>query len=245
MLKKMTQISMDGPNVNFKFLRDLKLDLSSDSENKKLLDLGSCGLHTMHCAFKAGINATKWNIIEFLRALHSLFKNVSARKADYISASGSADFPLKFCGIRWLENIAIAERTRAILPNVRKYVVKVTKEKQIPKCASFETVSTALGDTLLVPKLTFFQSLASDVQPFMSEFQSDHPLTPFLHDAIYALVRSLMGRFVKDAVLKETDLFKIDVTKKDNLVTTKYIKVGYATEAALKHKKSVSDLEIL
>ncbi|XP_071563117.1 uncharacterized protein [Temnothorax nylanderi] len=245
MLKKMTQISMDGPNVNFEFLRDLKLDLSSDPENKKLLDLGSCGLHTMHCAFKAGINATKWNIIAFLRALYNLFKNVPARKADYTSASGSADFPLKFCGIRWLENIAVAERARAILPNIRKYVAKVTKEKKIPKCASFETVSTALDNKLLVPKLTFFQSLASDVQPFMSEFQSDHPLTPFLYDEIYALVRSIMRRFVKDDVLKETDLSKIDVTKKDNLVTTKYIKVGYATEVALKHEKGISDLEIL
>ncbi|CAL1672566.1 unnamed protein product [Lasius platythorax] len=245
MLKKMTHISMDGPNVNFKFLRDLKLDLFSDPEDKKLLDLGNCGLHTMHCAFKAGINATKWNIIEFLWTLHNLFKNVPVQKADYISASGSADFSLKFCGIRWLKNIAVAERARVILPNVRKYVMKVTKEETISKCASFETVSTALGDTLLVPKLTFFQSLASDVQPFMSEFQSDHPLTPFLHDAIYALVRSLMERFVKDDVLKETDLYKIDVTKKDNLVTTKYIKVGYATEAALKHKKGVLDLQIL
>lgn len=100
MLQKMIQVSMDGPNVNFKFLRNLREYLSEDPNNNKLLDLGSCGLHTLHCAFKAGIRATEWQIIEFLRAIYNLFKNVPARKAEYINASGSKEFPLKFCAIR-------------------------------------------------------------------------------------------------------------------------------------------------
>lgn len=47
-LRKILQVSMDGPYVNFKFLKDLKADLNTDHpEEKKLLDLGSCGLHTL------------------------------------------------------------------------------------------------------------------------------------------------------------------------------------------------------
>lgn len=107
--------------------------LIEDFGNKKILDLGTCRLHTLHCAFKTGIKITKWEIIEFLRALYNLFKNVPARKADYIRASSSQQFPMKFCAIRWLENISVAERASAILPNIRKYVEKITKEKKVPQ----------------------------------------------------------------------------------------------------------------
>lgn len=48
--KKMLQLSMDGPNVNFKTLRLLK-EKEHDVDSPQLLDLGSCGLHTVHCAF--------------------------------------------------------------------------------------------------------------------------------------------------------------------------------------------------
>lgn len=49
---------MDGPNVNLKFLRELKEDLKAqDPENKKFLEIGSCGLHVMNNAFTGGIKA--------------------------------------------------------------------------------------------------------------------------------------------------------------------------------------------
>ncbi|GBN50110.1 hypothetical protein AVEN_154705-1 [Araneus ventricosus] len=38
---------MDGPNVNLKLLKDLKADLNTDPDEKKLLDLGRYGLHTL------------------------------------------------------------------------------------------------------------------------------------------------------------------------------------------------------
>lgn len=49
-LKKILQISMDGPYVNFRFLKDLMADLATDTgdpHGKKPLHLGSCGLHTL------------------------------------------------------------------------------------------------------------------------------------------------------------------------------------------------------
>lgn len=45
--KKILQISMDGPNVNHRFLKDLKDCLKTELEDKEILDLGSCGLHTL------------------------------------------------------------------------------------------------------------------------------------------------------------------------------------------------------
>lgn len=126
----MLQLSMDGPNVNFKTLRLLKEEKEHDVDSPQLLDLGSCGLHTVHCAFKAGVNATPWAIIEFLRALYNLFKDVPARRGDYAAITKSEMFPIKFCSIRWLENIAVANRALIMLPNLKKYVEAIVKESK-------------------------------------------------------------------------------------------------------------------
>ena len=53
------QISMDGPNTNWKLLDELIKDRTiSDPEIPQLINVGSCGLHVVHGAFKAGANAT-------------------------------------------------------------------------------------------------------------------------------------------------------------------------------------------
>lgn len=45
---------MDGPSVNHKFLDNLKEDFQSDKSDPALLDIGTCGLHVVHGAFKTG-----------------------------------------------------------------------------------------------------------------------------------------------------------------------------------------------
>lgn len=59
---------MDGPNVNFKLFDTLSRDLEEDT-GCKLLNIGSCGLHIMHNAFKAGSNITTWDIEHTLNCL--------------------------------------------------------------------------------------------------------------------------------------------------------------------------------
>lgn len=48
--KKVLQISMDGPNVNLKFLSILKEHLSEEG-SPIVLDIGSCDLHILNNAF--------------------------------------------------------------------------------------------------------------------------------------------------------------------------------------------------
>ena len=80
-LSRMVQVSMDGPNVNLKFLRNLKLALKNGSpENAVLLEIGSCGLHTAHNAFKAGLKQTGWSLVEFMNGCYLTFKDVPARR---------------------------------------------------------------------------------------------------------------------------------------------------------------------
>ena len=92
------QIGMDGPNVNWKFYDNIKQEIESP-DSPLLLDLGSCGLHTVHGAFKKAFE-DNWNLDTFLKCLHRLFKDSPARRDDYTRFSGSETFPTKFCVCR-------------------------------------------------------------------------------------------------------------------------------------------------
>ena len=53
-LRKIIQIYLDGPNVNLKFLRDIKLFLLNTLGNNvpQIIDIGTCSLHTVNNGFK-------------------------------------------------------------------------------------------------------------------------------------------------------------------------------------------------
>lgn len=120
-MKKMIQISMDGPNVNLKFLRELKAYLKSDTESDdvELFDIGSCSLHVVQGAYKTAHNTCGWTVHLFLRSLYYLFKDFPSRRCDYTSASKSSLFPLRFCSIRWVENSSVIKRALEIIPFVK------------------------------------------------------------------------------------------------------------------------------
>ena len=78
---------MDGPNVNLKFINELKIYMKENSYNHQILDIGSCGLHVVHNSFKNGVKAMDWSIVDFLRSIYNIFIHSSARRSDYTSAS--------------------------------------------------------------------------------------------------------------------------------------------------------------
>ena len=97
---KLFQISMDGPNVNLKFLQTVKND-RDQNEQHQLIDIGSCGLHTMHGAFKTGAEKTNWKIKDTLKAAFQIFHASPARREDYVThTGGSSVYPLFFCATR-------------------------------------------------------------------------------------------------------------------------------------------------
>ena len=64
----MVQLSMDGPNANWKFAECLFRD-----RNKiglaDLIDFGSCSLRIINGAFQTGATATVWNLRKILKAM--------------------------------------------------------------------------------------------------------------------------------------------------------------------------------
>lgn len=68
-LHNLVQVSMDGPNVNWKIF-DLLQNESLASINRSLLNIGSCGLHIMHNAFRRGAKATGWDVDHTLNSMY-------------------------------------------------------------------------------------------------------------------------------------------------------------------------------
>ena len=119
-MRNMLQISMDGPSTNWKFL-DLLVEDREESEPDipSLINVGSCGLHIVHGAFKYGATKAGWKLVGVMRSLYNCFNDSPARREDYLAAcGGNAKFGLQFCSTRWLEDVPVAERAINIWPCV-------------------------------------------------------------------------------------------------------------------------------
>lgn len=97
-LRKIVQVSMDGPNVNLKLFRSLQADLL-ENHQVQCVDLGTCGLHTVHNAYKAGNVASKSGLDVLLSSVCTLFDSSPARREDFQKVTGQSTFPLKLLRI--------------------------------------------------------------------------------------------------------------------------------------------------
>ena len=95
-MKKMAQISMDGPNVNWILYDSLVEERNQNDDYPSLIDIGSCNLHVLHGAFRSGVQKTTRGIDSILRAIHNLLDESPAKREDYQNITGSKVFPLPF-----------------------------------------------------------------------------------------------------------------------------------------------------
>ena len=89
----MYQIGMDGPNDNLKMYKNLVLERRGSPDCPDVLDMGTCGLHTLYNAFKCGEKATDWELDRLLKASWKLFHETPARIADFMSLTECKEFP--------------------------------------------------------------------------------------------------------------------------------------------------------
>ena len=136
--RKLLQISMDGPRVNWKLLSLQSEDRQKEGADlPQLLNVGSCGLHVVHGAFCTGCQSTDWKTDGFLTALWHLFHDSTAGREDFTAVTGCIVFPLKFCATRWVEDEKVAQRAIEIWLNIEQYIANVlneTKEQTSNKC---------------------------------------------------------------------------------------------------------------
>ena len=237
--KKLLQISMDGPSVNWKLYENIVKEWSENDDYPGLIDIGSCSLHIVHGAFRTGVQKTKWGVDDLLKALYNMFPNSPAKREDYTKVTESNVFPLPFCGTRWIEDRKVADRAIEIWPNIDKYVKEMLKKSksQIPSSNSFTTLILAVQDELIIAKLQFFASTASVMMPFLQKFQGDAPLVPFIATELTVLLETLMQKFIKQTELQVAStpakIVKLNVMDTGIYVPTDDVDVGFAARATL------------
>lgn len=193
------QLSMDRPNVNWKVFEMLQKEMQQQVV-KSLLNVGSCGLHVLHNSFRAGSCAAGWDIEHTLLCLYWLFHDAPARHEDFVNATGCSIKMLKFCKHRWLENVAVSERALTLWPHILTYVNMVQKgDLPQPKLKSFDTIRNSAKDPLFLPKLMIFNSTAREMAPFLTLYQTDRPMLPFLSEDLFNLLKGKLLCFIMKA----------------------------------------------
>ena len=199
---KLIQVSMDGPNVNWAFFEELH-NFQDENDMNKLLPTGSCGLHSIHMTFKTGENSTDWGVKKILKAVYQIFHDSPAQRADCIEVTGSEQFPLLFCGTRWIEDQKVALRAIEIWDNVCqmcRFWESLPKRKR-PSCKSYQTVLSATKDLLTLVKFHFFSHITNILQSFSTIYEYAKSMTPFIHDDLYQVLKDLTSKFMKKEVL--------------------------------------------
>ena len=97
---KTLQVSMGGPTVNQKLYSKL-VEQRKEISAPGMIDIGSCGLHIIHVAFKTVLEAPFWALKSVLERAHTVLHDTPAHRADYFTLTGSDQYPLLFCETRW------------------------------------------------------------------------------------------------------------------------------------------------
>ena len=85
------------------------------------------------------------------------------------------------------------KRALEVWPHVVNYVKGVKSGKlPNPHIKSFDTIARCFDDPLFIVKANVFLSIALEIAPFLTKYQTDLPMVPFLvndlHDTIFGLL---------------------------------------------------------
>ncbi|CAF3857221.1 unnamed protein product [Rotaria sp. Silwood1] len=186
-INRLLMIGRDNPNVNKTVERLIDEELKKGGG--ELLKLGSCNIHVVHNAFKAGTTVSCWHIQDFCIDLWSWFCRSPARKEDFVKLGEELNEEVEksilyFVCTRWVLLGKVVDRI--LSEETRKSLALLSKDK----------------------KETFFRDVRNIFQSIASYLKSNLPLNnSFLRDlkilgpsyrsdpqAIDAIVR--IGRFI-------------------------------------------------
>ena len=144
-----------------------------------------------------------------------------------------------FQHFRWIEGQKVSEIIVEIWPSVIKIMnhwMPLPPSKQ-PKI-SYEVVKGAIKDPFTVAKLKLFNFTAGCLKPYLTIYQSQKPLIPFLYDDLQGLYKELLGLTIKSKVLEKCEddckeLLKIDQRDIKNHMKKKDMYVGFGTQQEL------------
>ncbi|KAL3195697.1 hypothetical protein MRX96_001819 [Rhipicephalus microplus] len=201
----------DGPNVMKSLKRKLKTEVSPN-----MVDIGECGLHKVHNAFAAGLDSFGAEVESLVTDVHYYFK-FATRHADMKDLQRDLGVPqlefLRHVSSRWLTLLPSVER---VLKSYDALTAFFSKAGQPRSSLSMRhgRLSSAFSDKALQAKLLFLRNAAQIFDRFKTLFQSKDPLVHVVYDEMVALVKQVLGRFVRQesfAMASGVQLKELDV----------------------------------
>ena len=94
---------------------------------------------------------------------------------------------------------------------------------------------------LCYAKLEFSLFICKTIETFLTKFQAQRPLAPFLYHEMVGLLRCFMSTVIESSIA-EGKLTKIDLVKEENLKPSENIDIGFGAKSKM---KKMSPAEIL
>lgn len=262
-LQLMLHLGMDGPNVNLKFEKLLNMSSEMKNLNTSILSIGTCPLHIVHNAFRAGVNKLNFGIDSFAIDVNFFFKLSTARRADYREMVEFTEvisrFIQKHSSTRWVTLRKICVQILEQYENLRRYFLTFLPKTSTFKSAVKETerykrIKTVLEGETSIPYIAFIAFIANDFEIFLTMFQSMKPKIHIVFSEMTKLLRALMAKFVKSKLLfvnnngvKEprsiNELLTINVNDQKNWKPLKLIDIGTKAKSCFIESFEVSPVE--
>jgi len=184
-----------------------------------------CNIHVVHNAFGKGLDKFEREVEELAIDLHSLFRYSSARREDFKFVELQLDIEqnmfLRHVPTRWLSLQPVNTRILQLFPALEKYMKDMTKNSNTPKSIAYgRIIQGVIQDKYkTLTQLDFLSNVTSLFTDFLTCFQTSAPMIHVLHEEMFAMVKTIMNRFVKSEVMQS-------VSGTKQLLTVKYDDLG-------------------
>ncbi|KAH6948290.1 hypothetical protein HPB50_023344 [Hyalomma asiaticum] len=198
----------DGPNVMKCLKRKIKAELSPN-----MIDIGECGLHKVHNAFAAALDTFCQEVDSIVTDIHQYFK-CAMRHADIKDLQQKLGLPqlefLRHVSSRWLTLLPSIQRVLELYDALKAFFSKSGEPKT--SYVRHNRLAAAFADHTLRARLLFLKNAAQLFDRFQTLFQSKKPLIRVFYEEMVAIVKLVMGRFLRQEAFKDATGFQLKDT---------------------------------
>ena len=212
------------------------------------MDIGTCGLHTVHNSLKEGIESSRWIVGKVKKAIWKLLNESPGWREKYVALAKTNLFSLPFCGHRWCGNEDCSERAELLWDGyvkLLKYLIALPKSGK-PQSKLFTILKDPFNDPLMKAKFKFLEFVSNKLKKFLRGYQTNQTMEPFLYSSFKEILKSLLQMFVLNDRIKKAETLKLmKIDKNDKKLCKPYdlIQIGTASKMHVDNYKKSTDFK--
>ena len=198
-------IGMDGPTVNKKFHSIIEQKLSVQYKTV-ILNIGTCTLHQVHSAFRAGLKLVDFDVDKFFTDVSFFFKLSAAGREDYSLMERfidlEAQIALRHVTSWWLSLRKAALRILEQYPNLKQYFLvylplQKNFKREVFPTDGYKRIVKILNDPLSQIYIAFLAFASTNFKEYMlSQQTTTEPMIHLMHDRMVQLIFCVTRKFM-------------------------------------------------